>query len=38
MVTMQSESTTLWYAARRLSEGMDADTAAALNALWEKLG
>ena len=36
---LQNESSTLWYAARRLNEGMDADAAAALNdALWEKLG
>ena len=34
---VQSESSTLWYAARRLNEGMNADAAAALNALWEKL-
>lgn len=34
---LQSESSTLWYAAHRLNEGMDADTTAALNALWEKL-
>lgn len=34
---LQIESSTLWYAARRLNEGMDADTTAALNALWEKL-
>ena len=34
----QDESTTHWYTARRLNEGMDADTVAALNALWEKLG
>ena len=38
LANVQSESTTLWYAARRLNAGMDADTAAALNALWEKLG
>ena len=37
LANVQSESSTLWYAARRLNEGMDADTAAALNALWEKL-
>ena len=36
---LQNESSTLWYAARRLNEGMDADAAAALNdALWQKLG
>ena len=36
---LQNKSSTLWYAARRLNEGMDADAAAALNdALWEKLG
>ena len=34
---LQIESSTLWYAARRLNEGMDADAAAAMNALWEKL-
>ena len=34
---LQIESSTLWYAARRLNEGMDADAAAALGALWEKL-
>lgn len=37
LANLQSESSTLWYAARRLNEGMDADAAAALNALWEKL-
>ena len=37
LANAQRESSTLWYAARRLNEGMDADTAAALNALWEKL-
>ena len=37
LANVQSESATLWYAARRLNEGMDADTAAALNALWERL-
>ena len=37
LANVQSENSTLWYAARRLNEGMDADTAAALNALWEKL-
>lgn len=36
---LQNESSTLWYAARRLNEDMDADAAAALNdALWAKLG
>ncbi len=34
---LQAESSTPWYAARRLNEGMDADATAALNALWEKL-
>lgn len=38
LANVQDESATLWYAARRLNEGMDADAAAALNALWEKLG
>ena len=38
LANVQSENATLWYAARRLNAGMDADTAAALNALWEKLG
>ena len=37
LANLQSKSSTLWYAARRLNEGMDADTTAALNALWEKL-
>ena len=31
LANVQSESSTLWYAARRLNEGMDADTAAALH-------
>ena len=30
LANVQSESSTLWYAARRLNEGMDADTAAAV--------
>ena len=38
LANLQSESSTLWYAARRLNEGMNADAAAALSALWEKLG
>ena len=37
LANVQRESSTLWYAARRLNEGMNADAAAALNALWEKL-
>ena len=37
LANVQNESSTLWYAARRLNEGMDADAAAALNALWERL-
>ena len=37
LANVQRESSTLWYAARRLTEGMNADAAAALNALWEKL-
>ena len=37
LAKLQSECSTLWYAARRLNEGMDADATAALNALWEKL-
>ena len=38
LANVQDESATLWYAARRLNKGMDADAAAALNTLWEKTG